>query len=147
MKLNNKKVETFLGKLLNDVVPRLTPYSKYFHTGGDEVNKNIYLLDEGVKSKDSKAIKPLLERFLKVAHDLVRKNGATPVVWEEMVVEWGINLPKDVIVQAWLGDASISAATTKGYKVIGGHYEFWVRCLRLSQSGTKANVITVPRLR
>lgn len=113
-------------KLFNDVVPRLTPYSKYFHTGGDEVNKNIYLLDPGVNSSDATVIKPYLERFLKHAHDVVRKNGATPFVWEEMVVEWGINLPKDVIVQTWLGDDSVKNATANGYRVIAGTYQTWV---------------------
>lgn len=127
--------------LFNDVVPRLTPYCKYFHTGGDEVNKNIYLLDEGVKSADQAVIKPYLERFLKHAHDAVRKNGATPFVWEEMVLEWGVDLPKDVIVQTWLGDESVKGAVAKGYRVIAGTYQSWV-CLshsRLGHVGTVAN--------
>ncbi|KAF8455486.1 glycoside hydrolase superfamily [Terfezia claveryi] len=125
LKLNNTNVEDFLTNLFNDVVPRLIPYCKYFHTGGDEVNKNIYLLDEGVRSDDHAVIKPYLERFLKHAHDAVRKNGATPFVWEEMVLEWGVDLPKDVIVQAWLGDESVKGAVAKGYRVISGTYQNW----------------------
>lgn len=124
--MNNEKVEEFLTKLFNDVLPRLSKYTTYFHTGGDEVNKNIYLLDEGVKSNQQEVIKPYLERFLKHAHDLVRKNGATPVVWEEMVLEWGVDLPKDVIVQVWLGDAAVKEATSKGYRVVAGSYQYWV---------------------
>ena len=104
----------------------MTSYCKYFHTGGDEVNKNIYLLDEGVKSADQAVIKPYLERFLNHAHAAVRKHGATPFVWEEMVLEWGVDLPKDVIVQTWLGDASVKGAVTKGYRVIAGDYQNWV---------------------
>ncbi|KAF8469122.1 glycoside hydrolase superfamily [Kalaharituber pfeilii] len=125
LKLNDSDVEKFLTKLFNDVVPRLAPYSKYFHTGGDEVNRNIYLLDENVRSNDSAVIKPYLERFLTHAHNLVRKNGATPVVWEEMVVEWGIDLPKDTVVQTWLGDQSTKVVTEKEYRVIAGNYLYW----------------------
>lgn len=125
LKLNNKNVEEFLTKLFNDVIPRLTPFSKYFHTGGDEVNKNIYKLDVGVDSSDRAVIKPYLEKFLTHVHGLVRKHGATPVVWEEMVLEWGVDLPKDVIVQTWLGDESVKNATDKGYRVIAGHYLSW----------------------
>ena len=112
---------------MDDVVPRLTPYSKYYHTGGDEVNMKIYLLDEGVKSADPNVIRPYLERFFKHTHEVVRGNGALPVVWEEVITEWGIDLPKDVVVQVWLGDASVKNVTTQGYRTITGSYQFWVR--------------------
>ena len=126
LKLNNKAVNDFLTTLFNDLIPRLTKYSKYFHTGGDEVNKNIYLLDPGVNSNQTSVIKPHLQKFIEHAHALVRKNGASPMVWEEMVVEWGLDLPKDVIVQTWLGDESVKTAASKGHRVIAGTYQYWV---------------------
>jgi len=69
---------------------------------------------------------------LKHAHGAVRKNGATPFVWEEMVLEWGVDLPKDVIVQTWLGDESVKGAVAKGYRVIAGNYQNWVSLLHIS---------------
>ena len=60
------------------------------------------------------------------AHGAVRKHGAIPVVWEEMITEWGVNLSKDVIVQVWLGDESVKNVTSQGYRTITGSYQFWV---------------------
>ena len=57
----------------------------------------------------------------------MRKHGASPVVWEEMITEWGVDLAKDVIVQVWLGDESVKNVTTQGYRTITGSYQFWVR--------------------
>ncbi len=61
LKLNSSKVYDFLDKLWADVLPRLSPYSAYFHTGGDEVNKNDFKLDETVGSNDIEVIRPFLQ--------------------------------------------------------------------------------------
>ncbi|KAL7271942.1 Glucosamine-6-phosphate isomerase (Glucosamine-6-phosphate deaminase) (GNPDA) (GlcN6P deaminase) [Rhizina undulata] len=44
LKLDNADVEAFLEKFLMfaDLLPRLRDHTVYFHTGGDEVNKNVY---------------------------------------------------------------------------------------------------------
>lgn len=36
LQLNNTAVGDFLEKLFDDVLPRVSPYSAYFHTGGGE---------------------------------------------------------------------------------------------------------------
>ncbi|KAI2628980.1 glycoside hydrolase superfamily [Xylaria nigripes] len=117
-RLNEPKVDPFLDKLMEDVLPRVSPYSSYFHTGGDEVNFNMYNLDPGVKSNDSAVIVPLLQKFIDKHHARVRKAGLVPMVWEEIPASYNVSIGKDVLIQSWLGEAAIVSLTAKGYKVI-----------------------------
>ena len=131
LQLNNPDVATFLESLFADVLPRLTEYSSYFHTGGDEVNMNTYLLDPTVKSNDKAVLQPLIQKFIDRNHNQVRTAGLTPIVWEEMLLDWNLTLGNDVIVQAWLSDASVASITSAGHKAIAGNYNYWVRALHL----------------
>lgn len=96
LKLNSSDVDSFLETLFADLLPRVSPYSAYFHTGGDEVNVQAILLDPTVASNDSAVIKPFLQRFLDRNHDQVRAAGLAPVVWEEMITTWNLTLGDDV---------------------------------------------------
>jgi hexosaminidase len=129
LKLNSSAVDNFLEKLFDDVLPRVSPYSAYFHTGGDEINANAYTLDETVRSKDPAVIKPFLQRFVDRNHAQIRKAGLTPVVWEEMALEWGLKLGSDVVVQTWISEQSVNKVTALGHKTIFGNYNFWVSFL------------------
>ncbi|KAL8866686.1 MAG: hypothetical protein Q9174_006149, partial [Haloplaca sp. 1 TL-2023] len=92
LKLNSSAVYTFLSTLWQDLLPQVLPYSAYFHTGGDEVNANVYTLDDTVRSNDSEVLQPLLQRFVDFNHDYIRAAGMTPVVWQEMLLEWDLTL-------------------------------------------------------
>jgi hexosaminidase len=126
LKLNSTAVYDFLETLLDDLLPRILPYSSYFHTGGDEVNKNAYTLDDTVKSNDSAILQPLMQKFVNRNHDQVRAAGLTPVVWEEMLLEWNITLGDDVIVQSWQSDEAVASIVAKGHKALVGNYNYWV---------------------
>ena len=126
LKLNDSAVYDFLDKLWADFLPRVYPYSAYFHTGGDEVNANAYLLDENVRSNVSSVLQPLLQQFLDYNHAKVRAAGLTPVVWEEQLLDWNLTLGSDVVVQTWLSDASVAAVVGKGHKALAGNYNYWV---------------------
>ncbi len=67
-KLNNSAVDTFLGKLFADLLPRVAPYSAYFHTGGDELNANDSMLDPDIRSNSSTVLQPLLQKFINANH-------------------------------------------------------------------------------
>ncbi|PVI00497.1 glycoside hydrolase family 20 protein [Periconia macrospinosa] len=125
LKLNSPAVFKFLETLLNDLLPRVFPYSSYFHTGGDEVNKNAYKLDETVQSSDPAILQPLMQKFIDRNHDHVRRAGLTPIVWEEMLLEWNLTLGKDVIIQSWRSDEAVAQITAKGHKAIVGNYNYW----------------------
>jgi hexosaminidase len=126
MKLNSTAVYNFLETLFSDVIPRVTPYSAYFHTGGDEVNKMVYLLDETVNSDLTEVLQPLIQKLVDRNHDQLRAAGLAPIVWEEMALDWNLTLGNDVLVQSWLSDASVASITAKGHKALAGNYNFWV---------------------
>jgi len=126
LKLNSSDVYSFLATLWEDLLPRLANHSSYFHTGGDEVNSNVYLLDETVRSNSSDILQPLLQRLVDFNHAAVRKAGMTPIVWEEMLLQWDLKLGSDVVVQTWQNDSSAALAVARGHKVIAGTTDFWV---------------------
>ncbi len=149
-KLNSTAVDAFLEKLFDDVLPRVAPYAAYFHTGGDELNKNDSMLDDGIRSNDSAVLQPLLQKFIDAQHSRIRKAGLTPITWEEIPLDWNVTLGKDTVVQSWLGGDSVKALTSKGYKVIDSDYNFWVSILFTSLSHpapTNTPFFPVPRLR
>lgn len=125
LKLKNPAVKRFLSTLLGDLLPRLRDHSPYFHTGGDEVNKNVYLFDEGVKSNDTKVLTPALQDFVSYVHGEVQHNKMSPVVWEEMLLDWNLTMPAETIVQTWLSDDSTRNVVNRGHRAIAGNYNFW----------------------
>ncbi|KAI9671619.1 MAG: N-acetyl-glucosamine-6-phosphate deacetylase [Trizodia sp. TS-e1964] len=125
LKLNSPAVGAFLAKLFDDLLPRIKPYSAYFHTGGDEVNPNPYLLDETVKSNDAAVIRPFLQKFVDRNHNQVRKHGLTPIVWEEMLLQWNLTLGMDTVIQTWQGDQAVKDTVSKGYRALVGNFQFW----------------------
>lgn len=64
LKLNNSDVQSFVTSILADILPRTESSSNYFHSGGDEVNKNVYLLDPGINSNLTNVIQPYLQDFV-----------------------------------------------------------------------------------
>lgn len=126
LKLNSSGVYDFLGKVFDDLFPRISPYSAYFHSGGDEVNVNAYLLDDTVKSNDTAVLQPLMQKFIDFVHGRIRAAGLTPIVWEEMVLDWNITMGKDILVNSWLSDESVAQIANLGHKVIVGNYNQWV---------------------
>jgi hexosaminidase len=126
LKLNSTAVTTFVTNLLNDLLPRVGKHNTYFHTGGDEVNANAYSNDDTVKSGDPAVVTPLIQKFVDHAHEVVRSAGMTPIVWEEMLLQWGLTLGSDVIVQSWMSDQAVAQIVGKGHKVLVGNYNYWV---------------------
>lgn len=128
-RMNSTAVYDFLDKLFEDLLPRISPYTAYFHTGGDELNKNDSMLDPDILSNDTEVLTPLLQTFLDYAHGKVRDAGLTPLVWEEMVTTWNMTLGDDVVIQSWLGGSAVKDLAEAGHKVIDSDYNFWVSTL------------------
>lgn len=126
LKLNSSAVTKFLDTLFDDLLPRVLPFSSYFHTGGDEVNVNAYNLDETVRSNDTAVLQPLMQTFVDRAHANVRAAGLTPIVWEEMLLTWNVTLGSDVVVQTWQSDEAVAETVSKGHKALVGNYNYWV---------------------
>ena len=125
LKLNDSAVPAFLEKLFDDLLPRLAPLTSYFHLGGDEVNFNTYTLDNTVQSNKSSVVVPLLQKFMDRNQAQLKSAGFTPLVWEEMLLDYNLTLPKNTIVQTWLSDASVAETVKRGYQALVGNYNFW----------------------
>ena len=127
LKLNDDAVTTFITTLFNDLLPRSAPYSPLFHTGGDELNANVYGLDPNVNSVDPVVIAPYLQAFIDHAHSLVRAQGLTPVVWDGLVLPpWNLTLGSDTIIQVWQDQDALDTVTAlERYPVLFGTTEHW----------------------
>ena len=120
LKLNSPQVFDFLKTLFADLLPRISPYTSYFHTGGDEVNQQAYLFDDTVKSNESSVLQPLMQKLVDFNHDQVRKAGLTPIVWEEMLLVWNVTMGTDVVVQTWQSDQAVIDTVNQGHKALAG---------------------------
>ncbi|KAI9658757.1 MAG: N-acetyl-glucosamine-6-phosphate deacetylase [Bathelium mastoideum] len=126
LKLNSSAVYEFLEGLYGDLLPRVKPYTSYFHTGGDEINVMDYLLDDTVRSDSDSVIQPLLQKFVDRNHAQIRANGLHPVVWEEMLLTWNLTLGSDVLIQTWESVTdSVALTVSKGHKALAGNYNYW----------------------
>ncbi len=125
LKLNSSKVVEFLDILFADLFPRLSPHSGIYHFGGDEVNRQVHLLDETVMSSDHEILKPLIQNILNQVLSKMHVHGLRPVVWEEMILDWDLDLPEETLVQVWRNSERIEAVLRKGFGVIFGDYHHW----------------------
>lgn len=131
LRLNNSDVEDFLGELFDDVLPRVAPYTSYWHTGGDELNAQDYLFDPDVNTNSTAVLQPLLQDFIDTQHTRIRNAGLNPLVWEEIVSTWNVTVGSDVVVQSWLGGTAVQDLAEGGHKVIDSNYNYYVSQLAI----------------
>lgn len=125
LKLNSDDVPPFLTTLFDDLLPRVSPYSTYFHVGGDEINKNAYTLDPTVNSSSKEVLRPLLQSFFDQTTGSATSHSLTPIIWEEPLLQWDLNLPKSTIIQSWRSQSSLASAVAKGYRALFGPCTHW----------------------
>ncbi|KAG8734073.1 N-acetyl-glucosamine-6-phosphate deacetylase [Ceratobasidium sp. 414] len=114
-------VQKFIADVFSAVLSPLKDLGTLFSTGGDEVNTNCYAEDQSVQNKLKEQNIPIddaLDKFTNVTHAAVRSAGRTPVVWEEMVLNHRVTLPKDTITLVWISSANVAAVVRKGYRII-----------------------------
>jgi len=75
LKLNSSKVLEFLDTVIGDVLPRTKPFTKYFHTGGDEINRSAYKNDETVRTTEQIALAKHLEVMVNRTHSQVKTSN------------------------------------------------------------------------
>lgn len=125
LKLNSSEVPSFLATLLNDLLPRSSKYSSLFHIGGDELNLEAYTLEPTVNSSSTAVIRPLLQSFIDHMLSITTSHSLTPLVWEEMLLEWNLTLPASTIIQTWKSATSLSAVLQRGHKALFGANTHW----------------------
>lgn len=125
LKLNSSHVSSFIATLLNDLLPRSSQFSSYFHIGGDELNTNAYLFDPTVRSSSPQILQPLIQSFINHVLSITASHSLTPIVWEEMLLDWNLTLPQNAIVQTWRSNTALSAVLAKGHKALFGANTHW----------------------
>jgi len=105
----------FLDKFVGEMA-QLFP-DQYFHIGGDEVNGKqwdanpkiqAYMRAHGLQNN-----KDLQAYFNQRLQKIVRKHGKIMIGWDEILQP---DLPKDIVVQSWRGQASLADAAKQGYR-------------------------------
>lgn len=117
LKLNSPP---FLTTLFNDLLPHVFPYSSHFHVGGDELNTKAYTLDPTVNSSSKDIIRPYLQSFFDHVSSYTTSHSLTPIAWEEVVLEWGLDLPKSIVIQIRRSQSSLNSVVEKSYKAFFG---------------------------
>ncbi|PRP84629.1 hypothetical protein PROFUN_07879 [Planoprotostelium fungivorum] len=112
--------------LLDDVAPWYT--DSFWHAGGDEVNFNCWNTSSNVRQylkTHHATFTDLVKVFTGKVYERLQKLGKTIMLWEEMVLNFGVVPPKNSIVQAWQGPASTKASTAAGYQTVVSDFNAW----------------------
>ena len=123
LKLNNTAVTNFVSTLLNDLLPRTSYYTSFFHLGGDEVDANAY--DMSISE-----LRPHLQSFVNHAISKVHSHFLTPLVWEEHLLDYNLSLPNDTIIQVWRAGkanspSALAQVVARGHKALFGANTHW----------------------
>jgi hexosaminidase len=110
-----EKTYRFLDELIGEMA-KIFP-DQYFHIGGDEVNGKQWNANPKIQDfmhlHEIKNNQELQAYFNRRVQDLVRKHGKVMLGWDETLQP---DLPRNVVVQSWRGQASLAEAAREGYR-------------------------------
>ncbi|KAI5123101.1 hypothetical protein M0805_001457 [Coniferiporia weirii] len=95
--------------------------SSLFSTGGDEVNANCYTQDAQTQADlahSGLSFDQALDVFLKAEHAVIRAQGKTPIVKEDMILNHNTTLPNTTIAVVWISSQDAKNVTDRGYRII-----------------------------
>ncbi|KAF8574222.1 glycoside hydrolase family 20 protein [Ramaria rubella] len=119
LRFPDPKVVDFTSSLFKAVAPQFP--SKYFSTGGDELNVNCYTQDaqtQQLLNSSGQSLEQALNTFTQATHKTLEQLGKTPVVWEEMVLAHNVTLSNETVVMVWISSADVEAVVSKGFRVV-----------------------------
>ncbi|KAI0298150.1 N-acetylhexosaminidase [Multifurca ochricompacta] len=128
LRLASSATTNFTVGLLS-AVAKLFP-SPLFSTGGDEINARCYH-DDAQTQNDlaGRSVEQALDVFTQATHGALKKLGKTPVVWEEMILNFNLTLSNDTIALVWISSSDAAAVASKGFRVIhAGSNSFYLDC-------------------
>ncbi|KAJ3829325.1 N-acetylhexosaminidase [Lentinula raphanica] len=109
----------FTASLISSVSSRFP--GKYFSTGGDELNTECYAIDEPTQADlnaTGNTLEQALDSFTQSVQSVLVDDGKTPVVWEEMVLNFNLTLSNETIVMVWISSADAAAVAEKGFRLV-----------------------------
>ncbi len=111
---SNEKTFKFLDEFIGEMAA-IFP-DAYFHIGGDETKGKGWLenprIAEFMKKKGFDTPEKLQAYFNQRLLPILAKHGKKMMGWDEILTP---ELPKDVMVQSWRGEASLAAGAQQGY--------------------------------
>src|SRR5271170_7723663 len=119
----NEKTYKFLTEFFGEMA-KLFP-DHFFHVGGDEVNGKEWdanpKIRAFIRANHLKNNQGLQAYFNKRLQAIVAKHGKSMVGWDEVLAP---DLPHDIVIQSWRGQASLAAAAKQGFRGIlsSGYY-------------------------
>ena len=119
-----------IGAMLNDFLGEsgLFP-SEFMHIGGDEEDTRCWTEVEHVKKwldAHNYTANDAYGYFILRVNELVKKYNRETIVWEEVFANHQSILPKDMIVQIWLGDGErLKDVVKHGFRAIMSNYKHW----------------------
>jgi hexosaminidase len=119
----NEKTYKFLNELFGEMA-KLFP-DHFFHVGGDEVNGKEWdanaKIQAFIRANNLKNNEGLQTYFNKKLQAIIAKHGKSMVGWDEVLAP---DLPHDIVIQSWRGQASLAAAAKQGFRGIlsNGYY-------------------------
>ncbi|KAL0064301.1 Glucosamine-6-phosphate isomerase (Glucosamine-6-phosphate deaminase) (GNPDA) (GlcN6P deaminase) [Marasmius tenuissimus] len=119
LRLASPATVNFTASLI-DAASSLFP-SKFFSTGGDEVNQRCYNEDPETQQSlktSGKTLEQALDGFVRATHDALHKRGKTAAVWQEMALEHQIGLRNDTVVFVWISSDDAKAVAKKGFRFV-----------------------------
>lgn len=60
----------------------------------------------------------LFEEFVSGMQRHIHSHNKTVMVWQEMLLEYNFTLPKDTVIQVWVGSEGVKATTERGYQTV-----------------------------
>ena len=105
----------FLNKFIGEMA-KLFP-DRYFHIGGDEVNGKFWddnpRIQKFKRAHHLESNEQLQKYFTRRVQKIVTRHGKIMIGWDEIMQP---DLPKDIVVQSWRGQASLAQAAQQGYR-------------------------------
>ncbi|EPT01464.1 hypothetical protein FOMPIDRAFT_129075 [Fomitopsis schrenkii] len=119
LRLANATVANWTAGLFAEVA-KMFP-SSMISTGGDEVQTTCYDNDEETQrdlNATGRTLNEALADFVRGTHGALVDAGKTPVVWEEMVLDFNLSMSKDTLVLVWISSDDVAAVVDQGFRVI-----------------------------
>ncbi|KAG6844063.1 hypothetical protein H0H87_010061 [Tephrocybe sp. NHM501043] len=119
LRLASAATTNFTAELISSIAGTLP--SSLFSTGGDELNTNCYAKDSQTQAdlkSNGHTLEQALSVFVQATHKSLTDLGKTPVVWEEMVLEHTVTLPKNAVVMVWISSENAAKVAAKDFRIV-----------------------------
>ncbi|KAJ2919216.1 hypothetical protein MD484_g1274, partial [Candolleomyces efflorescens] len=126
LRLASPATVNFTASLLS-AASKLFP-SKFFSTGGDEINANCYRQDPQTQqdlAAQGKTLEQALDTFTQASHQALASVGKTPVVWQEMLLDHNVTLSKDTVIMVWISSQDVAAVAQQGHRLVHAASDFF----------------------